>query len=84
MDSGAVAAAAPGDRCVRRAKEAVARLSGGGRARGRRQLGYLPQQQLQLLGELVARKTRTRTYPREISGGAGEAWAGRRGGGGGS
>ena len=84
MDPGTVTAAAPGDRCVKRAKEAVALLSGGGRVRGRQQLQYLPQRQLQLLGELVARKTRTRTYPREISGGAGGAWAERRGGGGGS
>lgn len=85
MGSGTVAAAAPGDRCTRRAREeAVALLSGGGGARRRQQLPFLPQLQLQQLGKLVARKIRTLTNPREVSGEASKAWAGRRGGGGGS
>lgn len=40
-----VAAATPSDRCVRAREEAVA-LSGGGRARRRQQLQFLPQQQI--------------------------------------
>lgn len=83
MGSGTVAAAAPGDRCMRRAREeAVALLSGGGGARRRQQLQFLPQLQLQQLGKLVVRKIRTLTNPREISGEDSKAWAGRRGGGG--
>lgn len=61
MGPATVAAAAPGDRCTRRAREEAAALCGGGRARRRQQLQFLPQQQLQQLGESVARKIPTRT-----------------------
>lgn len=58
---GTVAAAAPGDRCTGRVSEEAVALCGGGRARRRQRLQFLPQQQLQQLGEPDARKIRTRT-----------------------